>query len=69
MTSNAKQMVEILEDCLRSNAGVKSISVDGQTIMLDRAQALVEMKYWQREVARQAGRRSPFRGIDIGSAW
>jgi hypothetical protein len=66
---NAKEMCQIIEDFLKTNAGTKQVTVDGQTIVFDRVQALEELKYWHREAARQAGSRRPFRGIDIGSAW
>jgi hypothetical protein len=69
MAKTAQNMISILEDFLASNAGVRQITVDGQTIQLDRAQAIEELKYWQREAAKASGKRKPFRSINIGSAF
>ncbi|MGI4815805.1 MAG: hypothetical protein ACRYGG_21055 [Janthinobacterium lividum] len=63
----AQEQVDRLERMLQDNAGVKSVSVDGQTVVFDRVQAIEELEYWRRRAA--SGRRSMFRGINAGSAW
>jgi hypothetical protein len=67
--ATAKQMVDILEKALASNVGIDSVTVDGQTIRFNRSQALTELDYWKRQAAKEAGKRNPFRGVDIGSAF
>ncbi len=64
-----KQMVTLLEDALATNPGVVEVTVDGQRVKYDRNQALKELDYWRDRAAKDAGRKSRFRGFDIGSAW
>lgn len=65
----AREMVALLEEALASNSGVKSITVDGQSITFDRAQALQELDYWRRQALRAAGKRPITRSINLSSAW
>jgi hypothetical protein len=70
MATQAKEMVAALEAALKSNVGVKQVTVDGQTITFsDRAAMLAELDYWRREAGKATGKRSMFRSVDIGSAF
>ena len=51
MAATSQEMIQQLEDFLKSNAGVKSVNVDGQNIQFDRTQALQELDYWKRQSA------------------
>lgn len=68
--ANANDMVRLLEDALLKGVGVNQITVDGQTVTYaSRQQMISELDYWRRRAALAAGRRSIFRGTDLGSAW
>ncbi len=69
MGATAKEMVEALEKFLATNIGVGQVTVDGQTVRYERAQAMTELDYWQRKLAKEQGRRTLFRGFDLGTAW
>lgn len=47
MAINAQKMIDAIECALATNAGVVSVTVDGQTIRYDRRQAIEELKYWE----------------------
>lgn len=47
MSVNPQTMIDAIKCQLATNAGVVSITVDGQTIRYDRRQALEELKYWE----------------------
>lgn len=47
MSVDPKQMIDAIKCQLQTNAGVVSITVDGQTIRYDRKQALDELIYWE----------------------
>jgi hypothetical protein len=67
---NPKQMVEALEQALISNIGVKSVSVDGQTVSFaDKTELITLINHYKKELARSAGRRPLFKGFDFDSAW
>lgn len=57
MAINAQEMIDNLECFLKSNAGVSSINVDGQSIRYNREQALKELRYWQTQEKIQQGKR------------
>jgi hypothetical protein len=57
-TITAAQMVTLIMTALSDNpVGVVSVLVDGQTVQYSRSQALDELKFWQREAAKEAGTR------------
>lgn len=62
-------MIQVLEEFLASNAGIKQVNVDGTLVTFDRAQAINELNYWQREAAKKSGKRKTFRGVNLGTAW
>lgn len=62
-------MVDALETALASNVGVAEIVVDGEKVRYDRAQAMAELRYWKRQVARSNGRRPVVGQIRLDSAW
>jgi hypothetical protein len=54
----AAEMVSAIKTALkRSPAAVINVIVDGQTVAYDRAQAIEELKFWQREAAKEANTR------------
>jgi hypothetical protein len=65
----ASEMVEIIEEKLRHNAGISSVNVDGQAISFDREQLLEELDYWKRKAAQAKTPRQIFRGINIGKSF
>lgn len=67
--TNASEMVRILEDFLKSNAGIKEVAVDGVTVVYDRAQALTELAMWRSNVSVASGTRPLYRGFNLGNAW
>ena len=55
---SASDMVAAIKAALKkSPAAVINVIVDGQTVQYNRAQAIEELKYWQREAARELGLR------------
>lgn len=69
MATTAETMVTVLETFLASNAGVVEVTVDGQRVKWDRAQALRELQYWQRRVQEEQGKRPRLSTINLGNAW
>ena len=72
MPVTPSEMVELIEAALAENPLVASVTVDGQTVQYNRAQAMEELAYWRRRAADAAttlGRRPMFRGFQIGGAW
>ncbi len=68
--ASATDMVRLLEEALAKNIGVKQVTVDGQTISFEsRESMLAELQFWKKQAATAAGRRSLFRGFDLGSAY
>lgn len=66
----AKQMVEAIEQALKSNVGVNAVTVDGQTIQFSgRDKMIEELQLWEKRVAQANGKLRRFRSIDIGSAF
>ena len=57
MAINAQEMIDQLECFLKSNAGVTSVTVDGQSVRYDRKQAIQELKYWQSQEKLEQGTR------------
>ena len=56
--THAEQMVTKLRaEILAGAGGVASTSVDGTSVSINRAQLLEELKYWQKQVAREKGTR------------
>lgn len=68
--AKAQEMVDLLEQALRQNVGVKQIVVDGQTIQFnDRSALITELNYWQKKAAQEAGKKSLFRSVDLSGGW
>lgn len=66
--ASASEMVSLLETALASNAGVKSITVDGVLVQFnDRLAMIRELEHWQRIAARQSGKRPICMGINLGN--
>lgn len=64
---SARQMVDLITSALAANpVGVVSITVDGQVVTWSRAQALEELKFWQRQAAKEAGTRPRAARIVLG---
>lgn len=66
--SNAIQMVTLLEAALQANVGVTSVTIDGQSISYNRQQAMLELEYWRKQVAKE-NKKSRFRGFDVSGSW
>ncbi len=65
----ASDMVTLLEAALAKGAGVVQITVDGRTVRYDRAQAIKELEFWQRQAAKAAGTRPISVRANLGGAW
>lgn len=63
--STATDMITAIETALASNAGVVSITVDGESVRYDRMQALKELEYWKKEASKESGTRPTFAGIKL----
>lgn len=63
--TNAETMVETLEKFLRSGAGTKEVTVDGQKVVFDREGAIKELMIWKKMAAKESGNRKLFRTIDL----
>lgn len=63
------QMVTALQTALGTGAGVVSVTVDGRKVEYDRAQALVELRFFENRVARAAGTRPVASQINLTGAW
>lgn len=67
----AQTMVETLQSALSTGATVMSVSVDGNYTQFNRAQAIQELEYWQKQVIRYSratrGRTSTIRLDNAGS--
>ena len=65
--TNASQMVALIKAALAAApVGPVTIVVDGQTITYDRMKAIEELKFWQREAAKEAGSRPRASSIYLG---
>ena len=64
----AEEMVTVLETALAANPLVDQVTVDGQTVKYNRAQAMRELEFWRKKVAKEGGK-SRFRSINISGAW
>ncbi|MFA9478518.1 hypothetical protein ACERK3_09440 [Phycisphaerales bacterium AB-hyl4] len=58
-------MVDTLEKFLAQGVGVGQVVIDGTTVRYDRKQAMDELEYWRRRLARQERRRRRFSTIDL----
>lgn len=66
-TTTAQQMVDLITAALAASpVGVVSVSVDGQTVSYSRSQAIDELKFWQRQAAKEAGKRPRAARIYLG---
>jgi len=55
-STTAQDMVDAIKTALKTNpAAVLTVIIDGQTVTYSRAQAIEELKFWQREAGREAG--------------
>jgi hypothetical protein len=69
-TTTAQQMVTAISAALAANPlGVVSISMDGQTVTYSRKQALEELAFWEKRVARQSGARPRAAVIDLSGGF
>lgn len=59
----AEQMVTALQAKLLKLAGVKSASIDGETLVLSDLKE--ELTFWERRVARESGSRPVLSSIDL----
>lgn len=66
MAKSAAEMVVAIKDALATGFGVVSVTIDGRSTQFDRAQALEELKFWQKEAAKEAGARPMFLPIKLG---
>ena len=57
--SNA-QMVLLLREALAKNVGVVSVNIDGRQVSFNRQQAISELNFWERRLARENGTRPLF---------
>lgn len=63
-------MVALLRTALQTApAGVISISVDGQTVQYSRSQAVAELEFWEKRLARSNGRRPRAARIDLSTGF
>lgn len=58
-------MVDALEAALVDNAGVAEVVVDGVRVKYDRKQALEELNFWRRQLARERGTRPIASSINL----
>lgn len=66
--TTAETMVGLIEAAMAANPLVATVTVDGQTVSYNRQQAMAELLYWRKRVAKEAGK-SPFRGINMGGSF
>jgi hypothetical protein len=64
MATFAEQLLAKYETLLQTSAGLDTVSVDGQSVRYADVEA--KYRYWQREVARQAGTRPQAASINLG---
>ena len=55
MALSAAEMVVKLREALATGFGVVSVTIDGRSTQFDRGQALEELRFWQKEAAKEAG--------------
>ena len=67
--STATDMVTALETFLATNVGVGSVTIDGQSVSYNRSQALLELDYWRREVAKENSTKPIVKQINLGGSW
>jgi hypothetical protein len=66
----AASMVAMLKLALAKNpAAVMTVIVDGQTIIYSRSGAIEELKFWQREAAKEAGTRPRAMRVRLDRSW
>ena len=61
----ASDMVAAIESALAKNVAIVSVTFDGITTQYDRRQALEELKFWRREVAKEQGTRPRVSSINL----
>lgn len=61
----AEDMVATIESALAKNVAIVSVTFDGITTQYDRRQALEELKFWRREVAKEQGTRPRVSSINL----
>ena len=64
MATFAEQMLAKYETLLQTSAGLDSVMVDGQSVRYTDVEA--KYRYWNREVAREKGRRPQAASINLG---
>lgn len=65
-TVTAAEMVTAIRAALLATpVGVVSVTVDGETTVWNRRQAMEELEMWERRVAREAGTRPLFRRVNL----
>lgn len=66
MSKSAAEMVVAIKEALATGFGIVSVTIDGRTTQWNRAQAIEELRFWQREAANEAGTRPLFVPIKLG---
>jgi homoserine kinase len=67
MAVSAKQMVQLLLTALQTQpAGIVSVTVDGQVVTYNRAQAIQELTFWEKRAAVESGTRPRVARIRLG---
>ena len=69
MPTTAEDRVEALEAALATGAGVVSVSIDGQTVTYNRADARAELQFWARKRARERRQRPAAASIRLGGIY
>ena len=68
--SLAQDMIRKIEQALADTpAGAVSITVDGQSVKIDREAAIRELRMWERRANREDGVRPQVGQINLGGAW
>lgn len=66
----AQEMVDKIKAALRNNpVGMISIMVDGQQVTYDRKSALDELRFWQREAAKEDSTRPRVSSVKFGGIY
>jgi hypothetical protein len=64
----ARKMVASLEEQMATGAGVMMVSVDGNMVQYNRAQAIKELEYWRKQVVRYSRSKSRFSSFNLGNS-
>jgi len=64
-TSHAEQMVTKLESLMLLSAGMRSVTVDGQTVQVSDLKS--DWEYWQDKVAQEDGTNPGYMTVDLSN--